>query len=171
MAEEDQTEPPASLYLSFPNFDEQTLGCFTPWSTGEEMCGSFYTDLFRDPGQSPRSPSVLSTDPFCQTVAEIRAALAHVALLRYSGAFQCQGLALETVYQSMYKFVELYPSFCATLIQRAWKGTRATSTPEDADKLQHALSVSPCRGDSAQESSVRAALIAEILVACPQPEF
>jgi hypothetical protein len=171
MGEEEIGEKPASLYLAFPDFDEENLGCLTPWNTGEGMCGSFYTDLFGGNADSPRSPSVLSNDPFSQTVAETRAALAHVALLRYSGAFQCQGLPLETVYQSMYKFVELYPSFCATLIQRAWKGTRPNATAEDREKYQGVLTVNPSRGDSQQEDSVRAGLIAEILAACPQPEF
>jgi hypothetical protein len=171
MAEEEVLEKPASLYLTFPDFDEENLGCLTPWNTGEGMCGGFYTDLFGGSGATPRSPSVLSSDPFCQTVAEIRAALAHVALLRYSGAFQCQGMALETVYRSMYKFVELYPSFCATLIQRVWKGTRRGATAEDKERYQSVLAVNPCRGDSQQENSVRAGLIAEILAACPQPEF
>jgi hypothetical protein len=71
----------------------------------------------------------------------------------------------------MYKFVELYPSFCATLIQRFWKATRPNATPEDKEKYQVALAVNPARGNSAQEGSIRASLIAEILNACPTPEF
>jgi hypothetical protein len=173
MTEEEEAgeERPTSLYLSFPDFGEEDLACLTPWATGEEVCGGLYSDLFGSSADSPHTASLLSGDPFSQTVAELRAALAHVALLRYSGAFQCKGLPLETVYQSMYKFVELYPSFCATLIQRCWKATRPTAGPDDKQKYQDARTLNPAHGDSPAESSIRAGLIAEVLGACPSPEF
>lgn len=160
-----------SLYQDFPNIDESALGCLTPWPNGEEYCGQLFSDLYSAAIPDPLVPSGLSTDPFLRSVADVRSTLAHIALLRFNGAYDAgEGFAYQTFCRSLVKFSRIYPKFAATMIQRFWRAKRKNATRKDKVAFGTAMIVRPRNGKTPDERMIRAQLILELLTACP-PQF
>jgi hypothetical protein len=159
--------PVFSLFTCLTDIAEEDLICLTPLPSGEVACRGLYVDLFG--GDAPTPPAILSEDPFVQTAAEMRSTLAHYGCLRASGAFQAHGVAGQLVYHSMYKFLELYESYSATVIQRLWRSKRPGAPAEETEKFTTALALGPTTAEVGSERATRRALIQEILAACHPP--
>ncbi|KAK8890162.1 hypothetical protein M9Y10_034922 [Tritrichomonas musculus] len=168
MAEEEEgNDTPESLYYKFPDYDENQLQCLTPWPTGEEYLGQFFADLYYPASKDELVPSVLSKDPFMRTIAQVRSTYAFVTLLQQSGAFETKGRPLQTISNAIARFSSLYPLYCATVIQRAWRAKRKSPKKENRLKFAVAMIVRPTNSRFADERESRRSFIAEMLQIYP----
>jgi hypothetical protein len=149
---------------SFPNVQEDLLQCLTPWPTGEEAIGGFYRDIFGPAPRNPARPSPTSADPLLLLLSDLRSTLGHIAALRHSGAFAVPaGHALSVIDRSMCKFVDLYESYSAYVVQNWWRAIRPGAPEDVKDRLRKIRWGHPARSRSADEESQRRSLIGEIL--------
>jgi hypothetical protein len=113
---------PISLLDALPTVDENLLQCLIPWPTGEESLGIFYDDLFDAASSNPLVPSPISSDPTLKLISDVRAALAHAAVLQFSGALTADPQipvspsAATIIEQSDTRFIQLYATYCAALV-------------------------------------------------------
>ncbi|OHS94472.1 hypothetical protein TRFO_11085 [Tritrichomonas foetus] len=164
--EEIEDKPP-SLFYQFPNFDESSLQCLTPWPSGDEYMGPFFSDLYYAASRDPATPSVMSKDRFMLTIAQIRSTYAFVTLLQQSGAFETKGRPLQTVSNAIARFSQLYPLYCATIIQRFWRARRKGAKKDDRLKFAIAMIVRPTNGHDREDKEVRRSFIWEMLQIYP----
>ena len=108
-------------------------------------------------------PSVLSKDPFMSTIAQVRSKYAFVFLLQQCGAFSTRGKPLQTISNAMACFSSLYPLYCATIIQRAWRSKRKTATKEDRLKFGIAMITRPTNGQYLEERETKRHFISQML--------
>jgi hypothetical protein len=149
---------------SFPNVQDDLLQCLTPWPTGEEAIGGFYRDIFGPTPGHPSRPSPTSTDPLLLLLFDLRSTLGHIAALRHSGAFAAPTAhALSVIDRSMCKFVDLYESYSAYLIQNWWRAIKPGATDDQKERLRRIRWGHPGRARSADEEGQRRSLITEIL--------
>lgn len=167
--EEDRDEGQQSLYSNFPDIDETALQCLTPFPTGEEYMGQYFADLYYPASTDELVPSVLSKDPFMSTIAQVRSKYAFVFLLQQCGAFSTRGKPLQTISNAMACFSSLYPLYCATIIQRAWRSKRKTATKEDRLKFGIAMITRPTNGQYLEERETKRNFISQMLSFYPPP--
>jgi hypothetical protein len=152
------------LYDAFPHIEEDMLQCLCPWPSGAESIGVFYDDLFSPPEIDLSEPP----DPILRVTAELRSRLAHIQVIRISGAGQQEsGFARDVIVQSVVKFSSLYAGFCSSLIKRFWKAHRRAATEDDRKRFAEALATGPAHGTSDQEREVRKGYIDEIIHSAP----
>ena len=156
-----------SLYYSFPDYDENCLQCLTPWPSGDEYMGSFFADLYYPASKDPLTPSVMSKDRFMLTMAQIRSTYAFVTLMQQSGAFETKGRPLQTVSNAISRFSQLYPLYCATIIQRFWRAFKKNAKKEDKLKFAIGMIVRPTNGKTQEEKKDRRCFIQEMLQIYP----
>jgi hypothetical protein len=153
-----------TLYDAFPHIEEDMLQCLCPWPPGAESIGVFYDDLFSLPTIDLTEPP----DPILRVTAELRSRLAHIQVIRISGAAQREsGFARDVIIQSVAKFSSLYAGFCSSLIKRFWKAHRPAATEDDKKRFSAALATGPAHGTSDEEMEVRKGYIDEIIQAAP----
>lgn len=157
---------PRSLFQSFPDYDETYLQALIPLDDGKENSGMFYIDLFSKASSDKYMPSILNSDPFLKTVAELRSTLSYISFANMTGALQYEGAPQQYAIQAMLRFNEKYPYFCAVLIQRFWRAKRKGATIRDKSKFVHALIVRPSNGLTSFESQHRTQTINDVLAYC-----
>lgn len=135
MTQEEYYDKPMTLFHSFPNFDDSALGCLSLWPSFESQTGTFYIDLLGTASTDPLVPSIINKDKSLVLCAKLRSLLAHALILQYTGAFEGQDYELQTANNSMVKFAELYPEYCATIIQRWWRSKRSKGKEQVKAKL------------------------------------
>ncbi|KAK8890169.1 hypothetical protein M9Y10_034937 [Tritrichomonas musculus] len=102
-----------------------------------------------------------------RTIAQVRSTYAFVTLLQQSGAFETKGRPLQTISNAIARFSSLYPLYCATVIQRAWRAKRKSPKKENRLKFAVAMIVRPTNSRFADERESRRSFIAEMLQIYP----
>jgi hypothetical protein len=136
----------------------------------------FYEDLFDSASSNPLVPSPISTDPTLKLISDVRAALAHAAVLQFSGALAADPQSPQTsvspyaatvVEQSNTRFVQLYATYCAALVQTCWRASRRGASPDARKKFLIALGWHPKNAANPDERRLRKSLIDELLAEHP----
>jgi len=159
---EGDPEREGSLFENFPNVGEQCFMCMTPWPSGEESYGPFFSDIYFPMSSDPLAPSPLSPDPFLRDVSEARAAFAHMALLRLSGEGQTDWVD-QAFNTSLIRFAKVYVKVVAVMIQRFWRARRAGATSADKARFGVAMIVRPSNGATAEEREMRLMFIRDLV--------
>jgi hypothetical protein len=167
---------PISLLDALPTVDENLLQCLVPWPTGEESLGMFYDDLFDAASPNPLVPSPISSDPTLKLISDVRAALAHAAVLQFSGALAADPqnpqnpvspYAGTVIEQSSTRFVQLYATYCAALVQTCWRASRRGASSDTRKKFRIAIGWHPKNAGNPEERRIRKGLIDELLTEYP----